>query len=128
MPFLSILALKAGFNTLKRLDITFENISKHTFYLAQYVYRNLLCLHHSNGKPVVILYHNTTFENISDQGPIVNFNILRDNGEYVGYSEVLHFANLYNIHLRTGCFCNPGACQYFLKLSPEDVRRHFEVS
>ncbi|EEZ98196.1 molybdenum cofactor sulfurase 1 [Tribolium castaneum] len=127
VPFLSILALKAGFNTLKRLDLSFETISRHTFSLAQYVYRNLLCLHHSNGKPAVVLYHNTTFENPQDQGPIVNFNILRDNGEYVGYAEVSHFANLYNIHLRTGCFCNPGACQYFLNLSPEDVKKHYEA-
>ncbi|XP_068909223.1 molybdenum cofactor sulfurase isoform X2 [Tenebrio molitor] len=128
VPFLSILALKEGFNTIKRLNLTFDLISKHTFSLAQYVYRNLLCLHHANGRPVVVLYHDTTFENLCDQGAIVNFNVLRDDGEHVGYAEVLHFANLYGIHLRTGCFCNPGACQYFLKLSPEDVKRHFNVS
>jgi molybdenum cofactor sulfurtransferase len=127
VPFLSILALKEGFNTIKRLNLTFDLISKHTFSLAQYVYRNLLCLHHANGRPVVVLYHDTPFENLCDQGAIVNFNVLRDDGEHVGYAEVLHFANLYGIHLRTGCFCNPGACQYFLKLSPEDVKRHFNA-
>lgn len=36
-------------------------------------------------------------------------------------------ANLYNIHLRTGCLCNPGACQRHLQLSPEDVKIHFKV-
>jgi molybdenum cofactor sulfurtransferase len=127
VPFLSILALKEGFNTIKRLNLTFDLISKHTFSLAQYVYRNLLCLHHANRRPVVVFYHDTTFENLCDQGAIVNFNVLRDDGEHVGYAEVLHFANLYGIHLRTGCFCNPGACQYFLKLSPEDVKRHFNA-
>lgn len=37
-------------------------------------------------------------------------------------------SNLHGIHLRTGCSCNPGACQRFLKLSTDDVLKHFEVS
>lgn len=36
-------------------------------------------------------------------------------------------ANLYGIHLRTGCSCNPGACQTHLKLSSSDVKHHFKV-
>lgn len=31
-------------------------------------------------------------------------------------------ASLYNIHLRTGCFCNTGACQKFLNLSNKQVK------
>ena len=31
-------------------------------------------------------------------------------------------ASLYNIHLRTGCFCNTGACQKFLSLSNKQVK------
>lgn len=128
LPFLSILSLREGFNTLKRLHLNSTIISKHTFSLAKYVYRNLACLHHFNGRPAVILYHPSSFEDSSIQGPIVNFNLVRDNGEYIGYSEVLHFASLYNIQLRTGCFCNPGACQHFLHLTSEDIQRHFEVT
>lgn len=29
--------------------------------------------------------------------------------------------------LRTGCFCNPGACQRHLKLSDEELKAHFKV-
>lgn len=65
-----------------------SDISRHTFALAQYVYRSLLMLHHGNGNPVTILYHDTNFEDIKYQGGIVNFNLLRSTGEYVGYSEV----------------------------------------
>lgn len=36
-------------------------------------------------------------------------------------------ANLYGIQLRTGCFCNPGACQRHLKLTIEDLKHHFQV-
>lgn len=31
-------------------------------------------------------------------------------------------ASLYNIHLRTGCFCNTGSCQKFLLLSNKQVK------
>lgn len=36
-------------------------------------------------------------------------------------------AQLQNIYLRTGCFCNPGACQRHLKLSDSDLMAHFKV-
>ncbi|XP_050504607.1 molybdenum cofactor sulfurase 3 isoform X2 [Diabrotica virgifera virgifera] len=127
LPFLSILALKYGFDTIKRLNLSFDLISEHTFSLAQYVYKRLLTLHHSNGAPVAILYHDTTFVTSQHQGPIVNFNLVRCNGEHVGYSEVLHMANLHGIHLRTGCHCNPGGCQRFLNLEAADVIRNFKA-
>lgn len=36
-------------------------------------------------------------------------------------------ASLYNIHLRTGCFCNTGACQRHLGISDEMVKKHLQV-
>ncbi|NXR16038.1 MOCOS sulfurase, partial [Semnornis frantzii] len=36
-------------------------------------------------------------------------------------------ASLYNIHVRTGCFCNTGACQMHLGLSNEDIRRNLQA-
>lgn len=36
-------------------------------------------------------------------------------------------AAIYNIHIRTGCFCNPGACQEFLVLTNEDIRKQFQA-
>lgn len=68
-----------------------EIIAKHTFELARYVYRNLITLHHFNGKPVAVVYNDTQFSDVKYQGGIVNFNLLRSDGEYVGYSEVITF-------------------------------------
>ncbi|KAK5644280.1 hypothetical protein RI129_008125 [Pyrocoelia pectoralis] len=126
LPFLSIIALKHGFDTLQRLKLSMDNISCHTFSLARYVYSNLKLLRHSNRKPVAVLYHDSDFDSINSQGGIVNFNLLRPSGEYVGYAEVLHIANLFKVCLRTGCFCNPGACQRHLKLTTMDVKHHFK--
>lgn len=36
-------------------------------------------------------------------------------------------AKLHNIQLRTGCFCNPGACQRHLNLTDAQLKQHFKV-
>jgi len=87
IPFLSIVALHHGFSTLKQLTDSMESVMLHTFSLARYLFQNLLTLHHSNGSPAAILYCDTTYEDTSTQGNIVNFNMLRPSGEYVGFIE-----------------------------------------
>uniref|UniRef100_A0A1Y1MDE5 Aminotransferase class V domain-containing protein n=2 Tax=Photinus pyralis TaxID=7054 RepID=A0A1Y1MDE5_PHOPY len=91
VPFLSIMALKHGFDTLQRLSVTMRVISHHTFALARYVYDSLKQMRHNNGEPVAVLYHDSDFHSIDSQGGIVNFNLLRDTGQYVGYAEVSLF-------------------------------------
>ncbi|XP_043587723.1 molybdenum cofactor sulfurase 1 [Bombus pyrosoma] len=125
IPFLSIISLKHGFDILS--SITMDKISKHVFSLARFLHRSLLILHHANGKPVAKLYCDTAFDNHNIQGGIVTFNLMRSNGEYVGYMEILHMAALFKIHLRTGCFCNPGACQRYLALSNKEVLQNYEA-
>ncbi|XP_044761496.1 molybdenum cofactor sulfurase 3 [Coccinella septempunctata] len=127
LPYLSIYSLNEGFNTFIRLKLTIQSISKHVFNLAKYFYTNLITLHHANGKPAAILYHDTTFQDARHQGGIVNFNLVRENGEFIGYSEVMQMLSLNKIHIRTGCSCNPGACQRHLKLTSDDIRRHFRA-
>ncbi len=43
---------------------------------------------HANGRAVCLFYCDTDFNDPTSQGGIVNFNLLRPNGEFVGYSEV----------------------------------------
>lgn len=104
-----------------------DKISKHVFTLAQILHHNLLMLHHCNGKPVVKLYSDSDYEDQNLQGGIVTFNLIRSNSEYIGYMEVVNMAALFKIHLRTGCFCNPGACQRHLSLSTKDILQNYEA-
>ncbi|XP_034940339.1 molybdenum cofactor sulfurase isoform X2 [Chelonus insularis] len=124
ISFLSIISLQHGFDALSMISM--DNISNHVFSLAQYLHHSLLTLHHHNGNPVVKLYTDSGYQNKEFQGGIVAFNILRSTGEYVGYMEVLHMAALFKIHLRTGCFCNPGTCQRHLNLSNKDVMNNYD--
>ena len=103
-----------------------ERISAHVYSLAKYLHHSLLTLHHQNGAPVIKLYSDTDYEDCKLQGGIVAFNALRANGECIGYMEVLNMAALYKIHLRTGCFCNPGACQRHLNLSDEEILKNYD--
>ncbi|XP_012870305.1 PREDICTED: molybdenum cofactor sulfurase [Dipodomys ordii] len=127
ISFLDVVALKHGFDILEHLTGGMENIKQHTFTLAQYTYAMLSSLHYHNGAPVVRIYSDSEFSSPDVQGPIINFNVLDDKGFIIGYSQVDKMASLYNIHLRTGCFCNTGACQRHLGLSDNMIKKYFEA-
>lgn len=134
IPFLSIISLMSGFNCLSRLvpasdfGSTMERISAQCFGVARYLWCQLDGLTHNNGKRVVQFYHDTDFTNRRKQGGILNLNVLNEEGKVIGFSEIAAVASLFKVILRTGCFCNPGACQRHLGLTNEDVRAHFQVS
>ncbi|XP_004380979.1 molybdenum cofactor sulfurase [Trichechus manatus latirostris] len=127
ISFLGVIALKHGFDTLERLTGGMENIKQHTFTLAQYTYSALSSLRYPNGAPVVRIYSDSEFSSPEVQGPIINFNVLDDQGNIIGYSQVDKMASLYNIQVRTGCFCNTGACQRFLGISNEMVKKNLQA-
>uniref|UniRef100_A0A669PAQ5 Molybdenum cofactor sulfurase n=1 Tax=Phasianus colchicus TaxID=9054 RepID=A0A669PAQ5_PHACC len=127
VSFLDIIALKHGFDVLEKLTGGMEKIKQHTFALARYTYTVLSTLKYANGAPVVRLYNDTDFSNPDVQGPIINFNVLDESGEVIGFSQVEKMASLYNIHVRTGCFCNTGACQMHLGISDEDIQKNLQA-
>ena len=73
-------------------------ISNHSYKLARLVYTRLSSWRHSNGQCLTELYHGNgdSFMSSKTQGPIVNFNLLRADGSYVGFTQVttLIFKNL----------------------------------
>ncbi|XP_023289256.1 molybdenum cofactor sulfurase 1 isoform X2 [Orussus abietinus] len=125
LPFLSIISLRHGFDVLSKFSQ--QKISEHVFSLARHLHHSLLMMHHRNGKPVVKLLSDTDYEDKNLQGGIVAFNLLRSNGECIGYMEVLNMAALYKVHLRTGCFCNPGACQRHLHLTNQEIMENYDA-
>lgn len=133
IPFLSIISLLKGFETLERLvpknslNLGIERISRHCFSLGKYLYQKLSELKYSNGKSVIKFYHENNFDSSELQGGIVNFNVLHSDGSFVGFAEISCMASIHNIYLRTGCFCNPGACQRNLKLSNDELKKHFKA-
>ncbi|WJX49485.1 Molybdenum cofactor sulfurase [Trifolium repens] len=124
--FLSIASLHHGFKILNSLTVS--AISRHTTSLALYTRKTLLALRHGDGSNVCILYgrHNS-MEMCHEMGPIVSFNLKRSDGSWYGYREVEKLASLSGIQLRTGCFCNPGACAKYLGLSHMELISNTEA-
>ncbi|CAK8575226.1 unnamed protein product [Lathyrus sativus] len=126
VSFLSIASIRHGFKILNSLTVS--AISRHTTSLALYTRKTLLALRHGNGSRVSILYgHHNSVEMCHEMGPIVSFNLKRPDGSWYGYREVEKLASLSGIQLRTGCFCNPGACAKYLGLSHTDLISNTEA-
>ncbi|CAN8293056.1 unnamed protein product [Cochlearia groenlandica] len=123
--FLSIAAIRHGFKILKSL--TASAIWMHTTSLSMYVKKKLHALRHENGAGVCVLYGSEYLKLSSHKsGPTVTFNLKRPDGSWFGYLEVEKLASLSGIQLRTGCFCNPGACAKYLNLTHSDLLSNVE--
>ncbi|XP_012708492.2 molybdenum cofactor sulfurase [Fundulus heteroclitus] len=127
VSFLDIIALNHAFDSLYRITGSMLHIQQHTFGLARYTYMLLSSLCHGNGRPAAQIYAEGRFESPSTQGAILNFNLLDSSGQIIGYSQVDRLASLYDIHVRTGCFCNTGACQDFLGISSQQMKRNLQA-
>lgn len=127
VSFLDVIAINHGFESLYRIAGNMHNIQQHTFGLARYTYLLLSSLCHGNGSPAARVYTEGRFESSVTQGAVVNFNLLDSHGQIIGYSQVDRMANLYSIHVRTGCFCNTGACQVFLGISGQQMKKNLQA-
>jgi molybdenum cofactor sulfurtransferase len=125
VPFLSIIALKAGFEKFNELGI--ENISNHAWTVTRELYIRLNGLRHSNGRPAVKIYGNHHLNDPKKQGSIVTVNFLNTSGGYVGYNEVMTAAAKERINIRVGCFCNPGACTRATNLNDDQVEEYYNA-
>lgn len=134
-----IIALRHGFSALEEVG-GLSAIRCHTATLARELVRRLLSLRHGNDTPVIIVYGAwATYRSVSEldtaglnhlPGPVISFNVIRSDGRVVGYHEVAKLASLHYppIQLRTGCMCNPGACQGSLQLTNDQIKRNYEIS
>ncbi|CAN6454395.1 unnamed protein product [Victoria cruziana] len=120
--FLGIASLNHGFKLISMLSLS--SIERHTSTLSTYVRNTLLAMRHENGSLVCVLYGPNDAKGL---GPIIAFNLKRPDGTWYGYREVEKLASLSGIQLRTGCFCNPGACAKYLGLSHSELFSNIEA-
>lgn len=61
---------------------------------------------YENGQRVATIFSDTEYDSEKTQGPVVTFNLLRPNGEIIGYSEVCRSSNSPNLQsLFVPVFC-----------------------
>lgn len=127
LPFHSILALGLAIDTHIRLYGSMDTISRHCSYLSNVLYKSLVALEYSNGSPVVEVYvdDGATYEDSSLQGPTLAFNILREDGSYVPWTDVERLANVSGIYIRAGGVCCPGGVSKALEYEEWEWDRMF---
>jgi selenocysteine lyase/cysteine desulfurase len=104
--FLAVAALDAGFALLDRAGL--ETIGSHTRALTRDLLDRLRTLTHPNGQSLVRLYGPLDDD---ARGPTLAFNVLDRFGVAVPYQLVERRADAAGVHVRGGCFCNPGAAE-----------------
>jgi molybdenum cofactor sulfurtransferase len=117
IPYISIYEAFIG---LKEYLKECEELRERCKQLVRYTINQLDKLYHSNSVKLIEMYYCEPSV-VENRGSIISFNIKNEMNEYIGYKDVERMAALSNIKLRTGCFCNPGACSDYLKLSTEEV-------
>lgn len=58
---------------------------------------------------------------------MIAFNLQYSNGYPINFHEVQKLAQMQHIHLRTGCFCNLGACQAVFGLSGQSNEENYRL-
>ncbi|KAM5375764.1 hypothetical protein ACJZ2D_005820 [Fusarium nematophilum] len=110
LPFHSILALGLAIDTHLRLYGSMDTISRHCSYLALSLYQSLVALKYPNGAPVVEIYVDDPcmYGDPLRQGATFAFNIIRQDGSYVPWTDVERLANDTGVYIRAGGVCCPG--------------------
>ncbi|KAG0020071.1 hypothetical protein BGZ80_004835 [Entomortierella chlamydospora] len=138
LNFLDIVALDLAFDSIREIYGSYSNISPHVTALHRLMYKSMKGLKHYNGAPLCDIYVDGEDQDekimesqlVGDPeayGPILNFNLKRSNGKWIGYGDVDRLAGMKNIHVRTGGFCNPGSMQRWLNLSADEVKKNLEA-
>ncbi|KAG9288975.1 hypothetical protein G9A89_015524 [Geosiphon pyriformis] len=119
--FLDIIALDHAFNASDSLYKDFTHIRSHVTSLNQYLHRSMVQLRHWNSAPLCVINSDRDFSDSCQQGPIINFNLKRADGSWIGYNEVETLASANGIHVRTGGHCNPGSVARWMQVTPDDI-------
>jgi selenocysteine lyase/cysteine desulfurase len=118
--YLNLPAVRIGLRHLMGIGMT--TVHKRVEYLTGWLLKSLLSLHHSNGKPLILIYGPQTTDR---RGGTITFNFLDPTGRVVDERVIDRRAIAVNLSLRTGCFCNPGAGEAAFRLSGETLLSAF---
>jgi selenocysteine lyase/cysteine desulfurase len=122
LNYLTLPAVEIGLRHIAAIG--YDAIHTRVQCLTGWLLEQLTALHHTNGRPIVKIYGPTTIEN---RGGTIAMNFFDPNGHFVDHLLVEERANLQNISIRTGCFCNPGGGELALGISAEELTSCFAL-
>ncbi|MCB0114511.1 MAG: aminotransferase class V-fold PLP-dependent enzyme, partial [Caldilineaceae bacterium] len=102
--YLMIPAVEIGLRFIEEIGI--DTIHQRVMCLTEWLLQALTSLRHSSGQQLARIYGPLTADR---RGGTITMNFVDANGEVFDVERIEELANVLNISLRTGCFCNPGA-------------------
>ena len=120
LDYLNIPAVEIGLRHI--LAIGYGIIHERVHCLTGWMLEKLSEMKHSNGVPLVRIYG--PLDTVR-RGGAVTINFYDPQDKPVDIRLVEAAANQYNISLRTGCFCNPGAGEIALGISKPELAACF---
>ena len=119
--YLNLPAVETGLKFLN--DVGIDRIHERVVCLTGWLLEKLLSLRHAIGSPVVEIYgpHETKM-----RGGTIAMNFHDPKGAVFNFHDIEESAGKFNISLRTGCFCNPGAGEIAFGLTKADMSDCFE--
>jgi selenocysteine lyase/cysteine desulfurase len=120
LNYLSIPAVCLGLEFMDRIGM--ECIHQRVQCLTGWMLSSLLELKHKSGLPLVKIYGPIDSKM---RGGAVALNFFDPHGQVIDHKWIDEMATRENISLRTGCFCNPGAGEVALEISPSELTSCF---
>ena len=121
IDYLLLPAIEIGLKHLNAIGV--QAVHSRVTILTSWLLTNILMLRHSNGSPVVEVYGP---RNVENRGGTIALNIHDPEGKTFNFHFIETTAGEFNISLRTGCFCNPGAGEIAFGLTKKDMTECFD--
>jgi len=145
VAFTSIVALPYGFDLFDSLGVQRGAIAAHCRALTEHLFDWMSVQRYENdgGRSLCVFYGerarvaqqlralrssgnsaatSAAMASCPRFGGVLNFNFLDRRGGVIGYKTIEKLARLQGIYLRSGSFCNPGACQLSFPLPAAQIR------
>lgn len=121
IDYLLLPAIEIGLKHLNAIGV--QAVHTRVTILTSWLLTNILMLRHSNGSPVVEVYGP---RNVENRGGTIALNFHDPDGKTFNFHFIETTAGEFNISLRTGCFCNPGAGEIAFGLTKKDMTECFD--
>lgn len=120
LNYLTIPAVEIGMKHIQ--GVGYEMIHDRVITLTQYLLDELNEMRHGNGATLARVYGPT---DTTMRGGTITLNFYDAAGKAMDHREIERRANLRNISLRTGCFCNPGGGEVALGITGTELSQCF---
>ena len=120
LNFASLPAVDIGLDFVERVGL--DRIHDRVQALTGWLLARLLSLRHSTGLPLLTVYGPA---DMRARGGTLALNFRDRSGAFIDHQTIEARAGARNISIRSGCFCNPGAGELAMGISPDEMRACF---